>query len=45
MGALIRDHASLPARELEQRIQNEVEAFTNGARATDDRTLIIVKRA
>jgi sigma-B regulation protein RsbU (phosphoserine phosphatase) len=44
MGALIRDNASLPARELEQKIQNEVETFTNGARATDDRTLIIVKR-
>jgi serine phosphatase RsbU (regulator of sigma subunit) len=44
MGGLIREHASLPARELEQRIQNEVEIFTAGARATDDRTLIIVKR-
>ncbi len=44
MGALIRDNASLPARELELRIQSEVEAFTAGARATDDRTLIVVKR-
>ncbi len=45
MGALIRDNASLPAKELERRIQNEVEAFTAGARATDDRTLIVVKRS
>ena len=44
MGALVRDNASLPARELERKIQNEVEAFTGGARATDDRTLIVVKR-
>ncbi len=44
MGALIRDNASLPARELERMIQDEVEAFTAGARATDDRTLIVVKR-
>jgi phosphoserine phosphatase RsbU/P len=44
MGNLIRDNASLPAKELERRIQNEVEAFTAGARATDDRTLIVVKR-
>jgi phosphoserine phosphatase RsbU/P len=45
MAALIRDNASLPARELELRIQTEVEAFTGGARATDDRTLIVVKRS
>jgi phosphoserine phosphatase RsbU/P len=44
MSALVRDNASLPAKELERRIQNEVEAFTAGARATDDRTLIVVKR-
>jgi serine phosphatase RsbU (regulator of sigma subunit) len=45
MAALIRDNASLPARELELKIQTEVEAFTGGARATDDRTLIVVKRS
>jgi serine phosphatase RsbU (regulator of sigma subunit) len=44
MVSLIRDNASLPAKELERRIQNEVETFTGGARATDDRTLIVVKR-
>lgn len=44
MGALVRDNASLAAGELEQKIQNEVEIFTAGARATDDRTIIIVKR-
>ncbi len=44
MGTLIRNNASLTARELEGVIQNEVEAFTAGARATDDRTLIVVKR-
>ena len=44
MGVLIRDNASLPARELERKIQDEVETFTGGARATDDRTLIVVKR-
>ena len=45
MGVLIRDNASLPAQELERKIQDEVEVFTAGARATDDRTLIVVKRA
>jgi serine phosphatase RsbU (regulator of sigma subunit) len=45
MAALIRDNASLPAKELERVIQNEVETFTSGARATDDRTLIVVKRS
>lgn len=44
MGALICGNASLAAGELEQKIQNEVEAFTAGAHATDDRTIIIVKR-
>ncbi len=44
MEALVRDNASLSARELERTIQNEVEVFTGGARATDDRTLIVVKR-
>jgi serine phosphatase RsbU (regulator of sigma subunit)/pSer/pThr/pTyr-binding forkhead associated (FHA) protein len=44
MGELIRANASLPARELERMIQDEVEVFTAGARATDDRTLIVVKR-
>jgi len=44
MGALVRDNASLSARELERKIQDEVETFTAGARATDDRTLIVVKR-
>jgi serine phosphatase RsbU (regulator of sigma subunit) len=45
IGALIRDNASLPAKELERLIQNEVEVFTSGARPTDDRTLIVVKRS
>jgi len=44
MGELIRANASLPAQELERKIQDEVEVFTAGARATDDRTLIVVKR-
>jgi sigma-B regulation protein RsbU (phosphoserine phosphatase) len=44
MSALVRDNASLSAKELERTIQNEVETFTAGARATDDRTLIVVKR-
>jgi serine phosphatase RsbU (regulator of sigma subunit)/pSer/pThr/pTyr-binding forkhead associated (FHA) protein len=44
MGALIRDNASLTAKELEHTIESEVEAFTSGARPTDDRTLIVVKR-
>jgi hypothetical protein len=29
---------------LERLIQNEVESFTGGSRATDDRTIIVVKR-
>jgi serine phosphatase RsbU (regulator of sigma subunit) len=44
MSALVRENASLSAKELERTIQNEVETFTSGARATDDRTLIVVKR-
>jgi serine phosphatase RsbU (regulator of sigma subunit) len=44
MSALIRDNASLTAKELERVIQSEVENFTSGARATDDRTLIVVRR-
>jgi serine phosphatase RsbU (regulator of sigma subunit)/pSer/pThr/pTyr-binding forkhead associated (FHA) protein len=44
MENLVRENASLGARELERLIQNEVETFTAGARATDDRTLIVVKR-
>ncbi|HJS72972.1 MAG TPA: PP2C family protein-serine/threonine phosphatase, partial [Vicinamibacteria bacterium] len=44
MENLVRENASLEARDLERRIQNEVETFTAGARATDDRTLIVVKR-
>ncbi len=44
MSALVRGNASLSAKELERTIQNEVETFTGGARATDDRTLIVVKR-
>jgi sigma-B regulation protein RsbU (phosphoserine phosphatase) len=44
MGALVRSNSSLSAKELERTIQNEVETFTGGARATDDRTLIVVKR-
>jgi serine phosphatase RsbU (regulator of sigma subunit) len=44
IGALIRENASLPAKDLERLIQNEVEVFTSGARPTDDRTLIVVKR-
>jgi sigma-B regulation protein RsbU (phosphoserine phosphatase) len=45
IGALIRENASLSAKELERLIQNEVEVFTSGARPTDDRTLIVVKRS
>jgi sigma-B regulation protein RsbU (phosphoserine phosphatase) len=44
MSALVCNNASLTAKELERVIQNEVENFTSGARATDDRTLIVVKR-
>jgi serine phosphatase RsbU (regulator of sigma subunit) len=44
LGELVRTNASLSARDLERLIQNEVETFTSGSRATDDRTLIVVKR-
>jgi serine phosphatase RsbU (regulator of sigma subunit) len=44
LGELVSANASLPARDLERLIQNEVESFTGGSRATDDRTIIVVKR-
>ncbi len=45
MGALIREHAALSAKDLESSIQNEIDVFTAGGRPTDDRTLIVVKRS
>ena len=42
---LLRDNATLSATEIEQLIQDEVERYTKGSRATDDRTVIVVKRA
>jgi serine phosphatase RsbU (regulator of sigma subunit) len=44
LGELVRVNADLSAEELEKKIQNEVEAYTGGSRATDDRTIIVVKR-
>ncbi|HSF19000.1 MAG TPA: SpoIIE family protein phosphatase [Vicinamibacteria bacterium] len=41
---LVKRNASLSAEDLEQLIQKEVESYTKGARATDDRTIIVLKR-
>ena len=44
LAELVRDNASLSATELEELIQKEVDTFTDGAPATDDKTIIVVKR-
>lgn len=44
LAEIVREHASLGARELESLIQREVETYTSGSRATDDRTIIVAKR-
>ena len=44
LAELVRDNASLSATELEELIQTEVDTFTSGAPATDDKTIIVVKR-
>jgi len=43
LGEVVKKHAKLSASELMVTIQKEVDAFATG-RATDDRTLIAVKR-
>ena len=45
LGELVVANASLSSVDLEKLIQSEVEKHTNGSRATDDRTVIVVKRA
>lgn len=44
LGEVVRGAASLSAADLERKLQNEVETYTHGSRATDDRTVLIVKR-
>jgi len=44
LAELVRANATLSAPALETLIQQEVETYTGGSRATDDRTLIVVKR-
>ena len=43
LAALLKNHAKLSAPELMITIQQEVDAYATG-RATDDRTLIVVRR-
>jgi sigma-B regulation protein RsbU (phosphoserine phosphatase) len=43
LGELVRKKAKLSASELMNTIQKEVDSFSTG-RATDDRTLIVIKR-
>jgi sigma-B regulation protein RsbU (phosphoserine phosphatase) len=45
LGELVVANASLSSVDLEKLIQSEVEKYTKGSRATDDRTVIVVKRA
>jgi serine phosphatase RsbU (regulator of sigma subunit) len=40
----LSDRRSLPARALQDQLLQHLDAFAGGAKATDDRTLIIVKR-
>lgn len=44
LGEIVLHQGSLTARELERKLQNEVETYTHGSRPTDDRTVLIVKR-
>jgi serine phosphatase RsbU (regulator of sigma subunit)/pSer/pThr/pTyr-binding forkhead associated (FHA) protein len=44
LAELVRANASLSAVDLEQLLQREVDAYTRGSRATDDRTVLIAKR-
>ena len=44
LAELVSRNASLSASELESLIQQDVETYTSGQRATDDRTVIVVKR-
>ena len=44
LGELIQKHSSMPAQELMDTLQQEVELYTKGSRPTDDCTLLIVKR-
>jgi phosphoserine phosphatase RsbU/P len=45
VGDIIRRGRSLAAARLQSEILRELEAFSGGQKATDDRTLIILKRA
>ena len=44
LAELVKAHADQGSAELENLIQQEVERFTHGQRATDDRTVIVAKR-
>ena len=41
---LVKENESLAVVELEKLIQSDVEAYTKGSPATDDVTVIVVKR-
>ena len=44
LAEIVKNNASLTSADLEKLIQQEVETYTGGSRATDDRTLIVAKR-
>lgn len=44
LGDLVKIHAQLPASQLMATLQSEVEQFTTSLRATDDSTLLVIKR-
>lgn len=41
---VVQQHRAQPAQELQQAILTALDSYASGAKATDDRTLIIVKR-
>jgi serine phosphatase RsbU (regulator of sigma subunit) len=40
----VRRHRTLDAAGIEAALHREIEAFAGGAKATDDRTVIVIKR-
>ncbi len=43
LGAIVEEHAHLPADELRERVLREIEAFVGGAPQHDDMTMILLK--
>jgi sigma-B regulation protein RsbU (phosphoserine phosphatase) len=44
LAEVVRRHRTLDACGIEAALHREIEAFAGGAKATDDRTVIVIKR-